>query len=220
MKKVSLLSLVLASFIMVGCDSSSSSSDSNNTNSDGSSTTTTPITPLTCSATTGTFTIESGTNGDITYSCKFDELYGYHLADGISSLNVVDVKIEENVQVTCTDGSGSYEAITNFAAKTVDYKGSSPSIGTVECRETYIDDRLPGVLSTQESIDELLHWKQVSSKDDARLASTTCPDSFYEDKEDEDDEGGDDSCSGSVIANYTVTDDSGKKHLIAFSNKF
>jgi len=210
MKKLSLVSLVLASFIMVGCDSSS--------DSEGGSSSAKAVTPLTCNESFQSMKIASGTDGDIAYSCKIDESFGYSLANGVNALNVVEVEIEEIVNVTCNDGSGNYEAKTSLASKTVNYKGNSTALGDIECKETYTDNRVPAVLSTASSIDALLSWEQATSKNDSRLASTTCPDSFYDDSSDGED--GDNSCSGTFLTNFTVTDDSGKKHLIAISNEF
>ena len=215
MKKVTVLSALFALMVMSGCDSSSDSSgDSASTGAGGSS-----LVGYSCEDSISyngkTTTSKSGYEGDVLYNCKLkDPTYGYALANGVTSLNVVNVVHEFNSDVKCPSYNANVKVTLNHQENSITYVGNSSKEGSVNCKEVYTDMGMPATFSDKKSIDAILNFDTAENKNDPKLVSTSCPDWTYEGA----DSG--DTCSGTIMENITITDDAGKTHKVSIESKY
>ena len=229
MKKSTLFAALTAVMIMSGCSSSSGdSSDSNTSNSNvgspsgnsggGSSS---AIVAYSCEDSKSnngqSFEVKSGYSGDIIYNCKMKgEDFGYSLKSGVGSLTVTDIVRVANVQESCKDGSGGSGTVTfNYKQNSVTYVGYSNKDGKINCKELYNDMGLPAVFTSKESIETLLEFDTAESKDSPKLVSSSCPDWNYDEVDDSSSR-----CSGTIVENITITDDSNTIHKLSIETKF
>ena len=150
-------------------------------------------------------------NGDILVECV-DSGAGftyaeYKLKNGVNSLTVTQlIKQEEYVGVVNGINFTSLDTY-NYQAGTIHHKVSS-SIENYDCVETFASPLPTTITNDSEVIENLLDW---SGGDRADTIRTTCPDSYYDD-EDNNDENFRGNFGG--MTNYTVTDNNGNKHYI------
>ena len=181
-----------------------------------------PIVPLTSEGTLelgndGSLLSEAGSQGLIISEIT-EETFGEFtipsvsrsLAPGVPSLNIENVQRTQVLDFDCSSiGPVESTVMTNFSTGIENASGSADG-QSLSCTTTY-EVILPMTISTPESIESLLveYGGDTSSP---TVLSTTCP------------TGNDDSldvdpaieqCNGTVLTNYTITDDSGVEHKIS-----
>ena len=222
MKKTLIVSSLIVGMIgLVGCGSDD---DSNNDSGDTSKISGTPITSkIVCDSGTqtfGTVSIHSKfyAEGDIQIECKTIQGFSiveYGLSENISQLNITQITQVEYLNFqNSKKGSFTGKATYDYQKGTIDYdvilNGEK-----ITCKETY-QSILPKTLTKttnelSDEIEELLDW----GGEDNALIDSTCPSSLNDEDEDEEDS----LQEGSRLANYTITDDKNKKHLLAVEFK-
>ena len=211
-------SLFIGAVSFTGCGSNSSSNSktaSDNIDSNGVEAVATKVVcdpePFT-SEYGDTYDMKYSTNGDITVECKTTTERGYlefKLKSGVDSLTITQLQKVESYSGTINGKKGSGKYTYNYKAGTVHIQENSPE-GNYDCIETFVSP-LPSTIIDTFSISNLLEWDgYITGTDDDRI-STTCPSSYY-DYLDEEDEKLNSTIKG--VTNYTLTDSNGKKHYI------
>ncbi len=244
MNKLVMISFATATLLLSGCGSSSSSDkkvddqktettdqNTNPTTSNNSAITNwTPITtkvscdpePLIMAGSTLDFKYYA--DGDIKIECQSMNgftIATYALDDNISSLEITQLIKMETMNGDVKDDKGrsaSFDGITTY-----DYqKGTQHIKGTytynsktenIDCVETY-PTILPKTITSENDISNLLDWE---GDDVGEYTSTTCPESYYDEEDDLsiDDENLNWNGNVNMNTNYTLTDSTGKQHLIS-----
>lgn len=239
-KSFILISLLVGTVSFSGCgsdsstndDSPSSSSSSSNTSNDSSNNDSlsnssglsiTPVTtknvcePKVMTINNSTSSIKYATDGDITVICKTSGQYSYgeyQLLTGIDTLTITQIKRVENFVINEVQAKGSDITTYDYKAGTVHHNVDVVAKGETykyNCTETF-SSPLPDTLTDEDSINNLLEWEG----DENHLIKTTCPKSYYDEGEEEDE---DDFTKGTMnsLTNYTLTDSNNKTHLITES---
>lgn len=213
------LFLIFFSLALISCSGGGggddSSSDDDNSSGDDSSSGgaagVDPIATLGSPVTLAGFTIESGSEGDIEFVNQEFQL-------STPSMHVADVQRVFAVDLSCINGDDVNGVITsNFSTGVVGFdaviNGQSES-----CTSNFQPKFPPSVTiaTVQDIADLLLEWGTDFLGDEAAQSgfiSTNCPSSV-----DADIDTSTNSCDGSFLANYTVTDDQGGIHKL--STKF
>ena len=155
------------------------------------------------------YSIQSGTQGDITYDCQvMSSDYGYHLS--VDVMTVTAVSKVQTMSGTIDGKTGNSTIAYDYVNGTIHYSGSYEGYGSFNCTETY-QTSLPATFYSTDpySLEELLdYWGDY---EDDNFISTTCPQDFYDE--------GDGSTATTAHLNYiteiTVTDDQGGQHKIS-----
>ena len=146
----------------------------------------------------------------------------YSLAENVQSLEITQLIKTETMKgnVTYDEGeSAIFDGITTYDYQkgTQHIKGDYTYNGeqhTIDCVETY-STILPKTITTEEDISNLLEWE---GDDLGEYTATTCPDSYYEESDEEldmEDENTIWSGNANINTNYTLTDSTNKQHLLS-----
>ncbi len=240
---IALTSLALSISLLSACGGGSSNSNnssatdggsgsSNNSGSTGGTAGVNPITPLTSSKSqtytvqgkNRTSTLESGFDGSIEAKTESKTFNGtdfviqtIQLANGIPSLNVADLQKTEAIDITCDNGiSGKLTRSYDYSSGNVVTSGTS-SRGNISCTSTF-QSILPTTITDETSIDILLqNWgddDNLNNGMQSGIISSTCPQDNSSDELNNLDPTVV-ACTGSVLTNYTVTDDNNGIHKLS-----
>lgn len=159
-----------------------------------------------------TISLASGFDGDIEAAIINEEISGasiptqnYALINGVTSMNVVNVKSTNAFVFDCPNSGYNAEGVVTYDFVTgVEVASVTINEETYNCTSTYANP-LPLTISNSESIDSLL---QDWPSDDP--ISTNCPEEAVVDPP-----GDFISCNSTELTNSEVVDDNGKTHLIS-----
>jgi hypothetical protein len=174
-----------------------------------------PITPLTSSVTLpngglGESTTESGFDGDIEFVNE-----EFQLSNGTTLINVVAVQRVQAADISCADGTDINGTLSSDYSTGVVNLDAVLNSQNVSCTSNF-QTILPVSVSDGTSISDLLeNWGEDFDPANAAqsgLINTTCPLSVNDDL---DINPFTNSCSGSFLSNYTVTDDNGGIHKLS-----
>jgi len=245
MNKLVIISFATAILLLSGCGSSSSSNkdaESNTTDTAASATIANPTTnnntitnwtPITTKVSCdpkelimagSTLDFKYYSDGDIKVECQTINgftIANYKLDDNITSLDITQLIKTEVMDGSVKDDKGinaSFDGVTtyDYKAGTQHIKGDYTYNGkteNIDCVETY-PTILPRTISNENDISNLLNWE---GDDLGEYTSTTCPESYYDEENDLDIEDENINWSGNINinTNYTLTDSTGKQHLIS-----
>ena len=227
-----LVSLLIGAMALTGCGSDSDS-DSNDTNSlatedtnieetdtsDSSTSSSSLVTDqVTCdpdAQVSGNISFDSKylADGDISALCVTQNGYTYpeyNLRNGVTTLTVTQVLKDESTDIQTNEASMKGTVNYNYKAGTIQYNGTENGT-TINCTETY-PSILPLTITNNIDIENILDW----DGDYNNRISTTCPESWYDESDTDDDVDFDNIIgTGVMISNYTITDSDGKQHLLA-----
>jgi len=205
---------------------SSNNGSSNNSSNNGSSNLSSILVPVSTNTVCDpkavtfedtTYDVKYAADGDITIMCKTqsDFIFGeYALVAGVNTLTITQLDRVESYAFNTNKMKGTGVDTYNYKDGSVHHNINGTENGKTikyDCTEIY-PSPLPLTLTDKESIEDLIDWEG----DDNDRISTTCPESYYADidEEDEDDMG---VGTAKFVTNYTLTDSDGKKHYITES---
>ncbi len=204
-----------------GSDDNSSSGDGSNGDSSDSGTSSNPadidpVTPLGNSQSqsipgVGTITMQSGSDGALEVDAQTQSI---QLVNGTPSMNVVEVNRVQAIDMSCDNGDSIHGSMTSVYSTGVVSLSGEVNGQSITCSSTF-NSILPITIATVAEVEALLEdWGDDLLGDDAAnsgFISTTCPSTV----DDADIEPFTNSCDGSILENYTVTDDQGGVHKLS-----
>ncbi len=204
-----------------GSSSTTSSGGSSGSTSSGGSANWTPVTTnFTCDPepkALGAATMDTkyAAEGDISAECSTQQGFTFNEYK-------VNAEFEATQVLVVEEDSGTVDGITYSSKETHDHRAGTIHIvengggHSLDCVETYAT-LLPLQIRSDSDLEDLMEFSPGRDM----LTDTTCPDSYYEDLDNDGDDG-DSSLSGSGVAriNVTITDSESKSHKISQEEKF